>query len=63
MTIATKKEPIARHQVGRYTFEIVPDEAPSEESRSRWNRRSETLAAWLTEQWQREQRRRLAERN
>lgn len=63
MTIAMKKEPRARHQVGRYTFEIVLDDAPSEESQSRWNRRSETIAAWLMEQWQREQRLRLAERN
>lgn len=35
----------------------------SPESDERWQRRSEALAAWLIEQWQREQRRRMAERN
>jgi len=36
---------------------------PDTESVQRWERRDEVLATWLTEQWQREQRRRLAERN
>lgn len=36
---------------------------PRPDSDERWHRRSEALAAWLLEQWQREQRRRLAERN
>ncbi|MBI1370751.1 MAG: hypothetical protein GC162_19100 [Planctomycetes bacterium] len=36
---------------------------PTPESRERWERRSEALAAWLLDRWHEEQRRRAAERN
>ncbi|MBI1373920.1 MAG: hypothetical protein GC159_14450 [Phycisphaera sp.] len=50
------------HRVGRIEFEIVADDR-TPEVEERWSRRSEAIAAWLLAEWEREQRRRAAERN
>ncbi len=53
------------HRVGRFDFRIVPDEGGStpveiEQTRAK---RVEAIARWLRSQWEREQQRRIAERN
>jgi len=50
------------HRVGKIEFQVVTgDRTPEVEER--WSRRSEAIAAWLLAEWEREQRRRMAERN
>jgi hypothetical protein len=50
------------HRVGRFEFEIVADDrTPAVEHR--WARRSEAITRWLRAEWEREQHRRMAERN
>lgn len=50
------------HRVGRIKFEVVAaDRTP--EADERWSRRSEAITAWLLAEWEREQGRRMAERN
>jgi hypothetical protein len=58
---AVKEKP-QTHRVGRIEFEVVADEC-TPEVEERWAQRSEAIAAWLTAEWEREQRRRKAERN
>jgi hypothetical protein len=57
--------PVPTRQVGRFEFRIVTDEgdpSPDEVAALR-ARRTETITRWLLAQWQREQQRRIAERN
>lgn len=56
------KEEEKTERVGNLDMRICDGE-PNAESDERWQRRSEALAAWLLDQWQREQRQRMAERN
>ena len=46
-------EEIATERVGQFTFTVTRGE-DSPESRERWSRRSDALAAWLLAEWQRE---------
>jgi len=50
------------HRVGRFEFEVVADER-TPEVEQRWARRSEAITKWLLAEWEREQRRRMAENN
>jgi len=43
----------AAERVGRFTLTVTEAE-DSPESRQRWERRSDALAAWLMSEWQRE---------
>jgi hypothetical protein len=58
--VATLKDD-ATERVGKYDMQVRFGER-TEDSEARWQRRSEVLAAWLREQWDRQQREQ-AERN
>jgi len=60
MTATTEKP--QTHRVGKIEFHVVAGER-TREVEERWSRRSEVIAAWLLAEWEREQRRRMAERN
>ena len=59
---AAKQMPEAMRRVGKYEFDIVAADPAVEVDRDRVTR-SDIVAAWLLDQWQRQQRRHLAERN
>lgn len=50
------------HRVGRIEFEVVATDRTAD-GEERWSRRSEAITAWLLAEWEREQRRRMAEMN
>ncbi len=52
--MAEQDEPIITEKVAGYTMTVRYEE-PSPEAKERWERRSEVLAAWLLDQWNREQ--------
>lgn len=45
----------AVQRVGRFTLSVEPAD-PSPETRAKWSRRAEVLAAWLVAEWWRERR-------
>ncbi len=53
------------HRVGRFEFRIMAEggEPTPAEIEQRRARRVEAIAKWLRSQWEREQQRRMAERN
>lgn len=62
---AVVDEPVTTHRVGKFEFRIVTDEGepgPDEVAELR-AQRTQAITRWLMAQWQREQQRRIAERN
>ena len=55
-----EQEPVATHRIGRFEFKVVAGEPTAD---GEPQRRSEAITAWLLAEWQREQMRRMAERN
>lgn len=62
---AVLDEPVTTHRVGKFEFRLVTDEGdPSPDKVADLRaRRTEAITRWLLAQWQREQQRRIAERN
>lgn len=61
MTATMETDAVPRHRVGKFEFEVRPVE--DTDGGDRWQRRSDALTRWLLAEWQREQRRQMAERN
>ncbi|MEX0654660.1 MAG: hypothetical protein WD534_12655 [Phycisphaeraceae bacterium] len=59
--VAEKSE--TTHRVGKFEFTIVADEGGDEDVQQQRSQRRRAITAWLLAEWQREQRRRMAERN
>lgn len=58
-------KPVVTHRVGKFEFHIVTDErepSPEEVAELR-TQRTQAITRWLLVRWQREQQRRIAERN
>lgn len=60
---AIAEKPDVAHRVGKYEFTIVADESGDEDVEQQRAQRRRAITAWLLAEWQREQRRRMAERN
>lgn len=60
---AVTEKPGTSHRVGKYEFTVVADEGGDEDLEQQRSQRRRALTNWLLAEWQREQRRRLAERN
>jgi len=61
MTTATLDRKDATERVGEFEMRVVAGKRTAE-SEQRWSRRSEMIAAWLLDDWKRQQRE-IAERN
>ncbi len=61
MTATMEKEAVPTHRVGKFEFEVRAAEA--DDGDDRWSHRSDALTRWLLAEWEREQRRQMAERN
>lgn len=62
---AVMDKPVTTHRVGKFEFRIVTDggEPGPEEVAELRTQRTQAITRWLLAQWQREQQRRIAERN
>lgn len=61
MTTATLDRKDATERVGDFEMRVVASERTAE-SEERWSKRSRMIAAWLLNEWKRQQRE-IAERN
>jgi len=62
---AVMDKPVTTHRVGKFEFHIAADEgepSPKEVAELR-TQRTQAITRWLLVRWQREQQRRIAERN
>lgn len=60
---AVAEKPATTHRVGKYEFTIDADECGDHDVKQLRAQRQRALTAWLLAEWQREQQRRIAERN
>jgi hypothetical protein len=60
---AVPEKPDTTHRVGKYEFTVVADQGGDEDMEQQRAQRRRAITAWLLAEWQREQRRRAAERN